>query len=304
MKNKTVFISGTNSGFGKVAVERFTQEGWQVAATVRNKADHPGLFDEFPTVKLYSLDTSNNAQVEEVAKAVIADFKRIDVVINNAGYCLMGPTETTSMEQIVHQYETNIFGVFAVTKSFISHFRQHGGGTFINLSSSSGLFNYPFIAAYGSSKWAVRGLSEALGIELAPFNIQVKVIYPGTHATKIFTKLEQGAAADNPAYQPYRQYYKTFLLAQTKLPATVPVNVVEEMIKAANNPRGPINIIAGGDAKFLDRMKKLLPERVFQKLQLRIMKSPMTKPEIGFFTRLFGRRVAKMEMNIEPDLIK
>lgn len=303
MKNKTVFITGTNSGFGKVAVERFTQEGWQVAATVRHQADHPGLFDELPTVKLYNLDTSNYAQVEEVSKAVITDFKRVDVVINNAGYCLMGPTETTSMDQIVEQYETNVFGVFAVTKSFIGHFREQGGGTFINLSSSSGLFNYPFIAAYGSSKWAVRGMSEALGIELAPFNIQVKVIYPGTHATKIFTKLEQGASVDNPAYQPYKNYYQTFLLAQTKLPATVPVNVVEEMIKAAKRPKGPLNIIAGGDAKFLDRMKKLLPERVFQKLQLRIMKSPMTQPEIAFFKRIFGRRTMKMEMSIEPELL-
>ena len=187
--SKTIFITGTNSGFGKSMVELFASKGWNVAGTVRNKSEHQNLFKDLPNVKLYELEVTNYSQVEEVAKAVIADFKKIDAVVNNAGYCLIGPTETTTMQQIEEQYKTNVFGLMAVTKAFIPHFRENKDGIFINFASASARFNYPFIASYGSSKWAVRGISESLGIELSPFGIEVKTIYPGAHATKIFTKL-------------------------------------------------------------------------------------------------------------------
>ena len=134
---KTVFITGTNSGFGKAMVELFASQGWNVAATVRNTEAHPGLFDGMQNVKLYNLQLTNYEQINEVSKAVIAEFKKIDVVVNNAGYCLMGPTETTTMEQIENQFKTNVFGLIAVTKAFIPHFREKKDGLFINFASSS-----------------------------------------------------------------------------------------------------------------------------------------------------------------------
>ena len=112
--SKTIFITGTNSGFGKSMVELFASKGWNVAGTVRNKSEHQNLFKDVPNVKLYELEVTNYSQVEEVAKAVIADFKKIDAVVNNAGYCLIGPTETTTMQQIEEQYKTNVFGLMAV----------------------------------------------------------------------------------------------------------------------------------------------------------------------------------------------
>ncbi|MCU0359383.1 MAG: SDR family NAD(P)-dependent oxidoreductase [Bacteroidia bacterium] len=198
--SKTVFITGTNSGFGKAMVELFANKGWKVAATVRNKSEHPDLFKGMERVKLYELEITNYAQVTEVTKKVIADFKKIDVVVNNAAYCLMGPTETSSMEQIEKQFKTNVFGLMAITKAFIPHFRENQNGLFINFSSASARFNYPYIASYGGSKWAVRGISESLGIELKPYGIEVKTVYPGVHATKIFTKLDHGANGNDPVY--------------------------------------------------------------------------------------------------------
>lgn len=87
--NKTVFITGTNSGFGKAMVERFANNGWNVAATVRKIIDNPDLFKNLKNVKLYELEVTNYEQVEQVAEMVISDFKKIDVVVNNAAYCLM-----------------------------------------------------------------------------------------------------------------------------------------------------------------------------------------------------------------------
>jgi NAD(P)-dependent dehydrogenase (short-subunit alcohol dehydrogenase family) len=297
MPTKTIFITGTNSGFGKAAVEQFAQAGWQVAATVRNLQTHDQLFKEFPNVELFELDVTDFAQVEAVAQAAIEKFGSIDVVVNNAGYCLMGPTETSSMEQIKRQFDTNVFGVFAVTKAFIPHFRSKSSGMFINLASSSAQFNYPFIAAYGSSKWAVRGMTESLGIELAPFNIEVKAIYPGLHATKIFTKLDDGGDAKTPAFSFYDKYFKIFMSSQESLnSATAPTNIANEIFKAATQAKGKLHIVSGGDAKLNVFLKALMPERMFQKMQLRTMLRPLSTMEILFSRWLFGSNQARLEI--------
>ena len=304
MPSKTIFITGTNSGFGKAAVEQFAQAGWQVAATVRNLQTHGQLFKEFPGVTLFELDVTDFAQVEAVSQAAIAKFGTIDVVVNNAGYCLMGPTETSSMEQIKRQFDTNVFGVFAVTKAFIPHFRSQRSGMFINIASSSAQFNYPFIAAYGSSKWAVRGMTESLGIELAPFNIEVKAIYPGLHATKIFTKLDDGCDAQTPAFGFYEKYLTTFNSAQESVTGvTSPTNIANEIFQAATHPKGKLHIVSGGDAKLFALLKAVLPERMFQKLQIRSMLQSPSATEISFAKWLFGSNLATLEVD-EPQRLE
>ncbi len=305
--NKTIFITGTNSGFGKAMVELFAKNGWNVAATVRNKAEHPDLFKEFSNVKLYELEVTNYQQVQDVSMAVIANFKKIDAVVNNAGYCLMGPTETSTMEQIENQFKTNVFGLMAVTKAFIPHFRENHDGIFINIASSSARFNYPYIAAYGASKWAVRGISESLGIELNPYGIQVKTIYPGIHATKIFTKIDHGANVNNPVYiQNYKKYYSNFLRAQLSISAvTSPDSIAQEVYKAVTNPKGGrLNIISGGDAKMYEFMKNILSERVFQKQLVNFITKPITTGGVRMFKWMLGKNIKKLYTNIPEDLTK
>ncbi len=300
--NKTIFITGTNSGFGKATVELFAKAGWNVAATVRDTTKNRELFKNLTSVAIYELDVTNFEQVNEVVESVIKKFRKIDVVVNNAGYCLMGPTETSTMEQIKEQYETNVFGLFAVTKAFIPHFRENKDGMFINLASASAQFNYPYIAAYGSSKWAVRGITESLGIELAPFNIEVKAIYPGAHATKIFTKLDDGATSNQSIFQHYKKYYQTFLSAQEALPnITSPTNIANEIYKAVENRNGKLHIISGGDAKFYAFLKKLLSQRLFQKMQIRSIMQPLSKMEVTFAKWLMGSNTSKLDVMVKKD---
>jgi len=305
--SKTIFITGTNSGFGKAMVELFANNGWNVGATVRNKSEHLDLFKGMQNVKLYELEITNYGQVNEVAKAVIADFGKIDVVVNNAGYCLMGPTETTSMEQIEKQYETNVFGLMAVTKAFIPHFRENKDGLFINFASASARFNYPYIASYGGSKWAVRGLSESLGIELKPYGIEVKTVYPGVHATKIFTKIDQGANSNDPIYlKNYKEYYANFLDAQKSVPAvTSPQRIAMEVFKATNNPKGgKLNIISGGDAKMYEFMKKILSERAFQKQLVNSIIKPISASGVRMFKWMLGNKISTLHTDIPENLTK
>jgi NAD(P)-dependent dehydrogenase (short-subunit alcohol dehydrogenase family) len=302
---KTVFITGTNSGFGKAMVELFASQGWNVAATVRNTEAHPELFDGMQNVKLYNLQLTNYEQIDEVSKAVIAEFKKIDVVVNNAGYCLMGPTETTTMEQIENQFKTNVFGLIAVTKAFIPHFREKKDGLFINFASSSARFNYPYIASYGGSKWAVRGISESLGVELKPYGIEVKTIYPGVHATKIFTKIDHGADGKNPVYiNSYRKYYLNFLSAQSSVDAvTSPESVAEEVFKAASNPKGgKLNVISGGDANLYEFMKKIMPERAFQRQLVNSIIKPITAGGVSMFKWVLGKNIKTLRTDIPNDL--
>ncbi|HEX8574946.1 MAG TPA: SDR family oxidoreductase [Flavobacterium sp.] len=303
--NKTIFITGTSSGMGKATVELFAKKGWNVVATVKSTYIQSELFKNLPNVTVYELNVTNFEQVNAVAKMAIQKFNKVDVVVNNAGYCLMGPTETSTMEQIKEQYETNVFGVFAVTKAFIPHFRTKNEGMFINIASSSAQFNYPYIGAYGSSKWAVRGLTESLGIELAPFHIEVKAIYPGTHATKIFTKLGDGTGETKAVFQAYKKYYKNFFSAQSSLSeVTSPTNIGNEIWKAANKKKGKLHIISGGDAKLFYFIKKLLSQRAFQKLQIRSIMQPASKGEIKFAKWLIGRNTGKLEVIIDKNLVE
>jgi len=304
---KTVFITGTNSGFGKAMVELFATKGWNVAATVRNKSEHPDLFKGMQNVKIYELDITDYQQTNAVAKSVIVDFKKIDVVVNNAAYCLMGPTETTTMEQIENQFKTNVFGLMAVSKAFIPHFRENNSGLFINFSSASARFNYPYIASYGGSKWAVRGISESLGIELKPYGIEVKTVYPGVHATKIFTKLDHGANGNDPVYiKNYKQYYANFLGAQSSVTSvTAPETVAMKVFKEASNPKGGrLNIIAGGDAKMYEFMKKVLPERAFQKQLVKSIIKPITASGVTMFKLILGKNIKPLYTSIPENLTK
>jgi NAD(P)-dependent dehydrogenase (short-subunit alcohol dehydrogenase family) len=302
---KTIFITGTSSGIGKVTVELFAKQGWNVIATVKSNYIETDLFKNLSNVTVYELDVTNFEQVNTFAETAIKKFEKIDVVVNNAGYCLMGPTETSTMEQIKAQYETNVFGVFAVTKAFIPHFRINNAGMFINIASSSAQFNYPYIGAYGSSKWAVRGLTECLGIELSPFNIEVKAIYPGTHATKIFTKLDDGTGEIKNIFQAYKPYYKNFFSAQSSLSeVTAPTNIADEIWKAVNDRKGKLHIVSGGDAKLFAFLKKIFPQRMFQKLQNRSIMQPASKTEISFAKWLMGKKTGKLEVIMDKKLIE
>lgn len=272
MTPRTIVVTGTNSGFGKAIVERFAAQGWNVAATVRRSADHPTLFAPFPNVRLFSLDVTDQHQVEQFAAEVDATYGAVDVLVNNAGYFLMGPLETNTMDQIRAQYETNVFGLMMVIKAFLPGMRTRRSGMIFNIASSSAKANYPFVGAYGSSKWAVAGLSEALAIELAPFNIKVKTIFPGTHATKIFTKIRNGMVtegASSEAMAAYLPYVEHFFAAQEGVPhVSSPDNVAEVIARAVQANDDQTDYVVGNDAAFLVLMKRLLPQWAFKRMQV------------------------------------
>src|SRR6478672_9102125 len=190
MTAKTVVITGTTTGFGRDSVELFSAQGWNVVATVRKDADLD-VHDHLSNVRTLLLDVDDEDADAGFAQLALEQFGRVDALVNNAGYYHMGPVEAGTMSQIHDQFQTNVFGLMALTKAFLPHFRKQRSGVIVNISSISADQGYPYTAVYAASKAAVAAFSEGLNVEMADFGVSVKAVFPGAHATRIFTKIDQ-----------------------------------------------------------------------------------------------------------------
>jgi NAD(P)-dependent dehydrogenase (short-subunit alcohol dehydrogenase family) len=295
---KTIFVTGTGSGFGKATVELFAGKGWRVAATVR-RAEQLGAFSHLPNVRTYLLDVTDFAQVEAVAQQVIADFGKVDTVVNNAGFAQYGPLETSSMAQIRAQLETNYFGLVAVCKAFIPHLRQQQGGTIVNVASLSAKMGFPIFSVYSSSKAAVATLSEGLAMELAPFGIKVKAVFPGTHATQIFTKMDAGLEG---AYKEYLPYIQNFIAAQAGVTeVSAPSNIAKVIWQAITDGREQYEYVGGRDAGFLIGLKRWLPQAMWKRMQAGNLLRPPSAGQLRFFSWVM-QGTDKLETKPDPRL--
>ncbi|MDR6551651.1 SDR family oxidoreductase [Paenibacillus qinlingensis] len=177
--SKTVFITGTSSGLGKLTAIRFAQMGWNVAATMRT----PELETEltaYENIKIFKLDVTNVEQVHTAVEQAIAAFGKIDVVVNNAGMGTYGALELAKEEAIDWQFAVNARGPINVIRGFLPHYRTTGGGMFINISSFMGVTTaVPLGSLYNMSKFALEGLTEGLYYELKPLNIELRLIEQG-----------------------------------------------------------------------------------------------------------------------------
>ncbi len=179
---KTVLITGASSGFGRASAKYFQQQGWQVAATMRNTEKAEDLND-LENVLITQLDVTKPETIQSAITKTEETFGTIDVLVNNAGYGTVGVFEAASDKTIRNQFEANVFGLMNVTKAVLPNMRQSHGGVIINLSSIAGRVSMPYFSLYNASKYAVEGLSESLQYELAPYGIKLKVIEPGAYAT-------------------------------------------------------------------------------------------------------------------------
>jgi NAD(P)-dependent dehydrogenase (short-subunit alcohol dehydrogenase family) len=250
--SKTVVITGTTSGFGKSAVERFAKEGWNVVATVRKKVDL-AVYDDNASVRTLMLDVNEEGSAETFARDAVAAFGRVDALVNNAGYYQMGPVEASTMVQVHQQFQTNVFGLIALTKAFIPIFRKQRAGVIVNLSSISADQGYPYTAIYAASKAAIAAFTEGLNIELADFGVSVKAIFPGAHATRIFTKIDiAGNVPDD-----YQQGLKRFFGAQGT--GSTPDVTVDAIWMAVNDgDQGRVRYYSGPDGEIVPRAQQML----------------------------------------------
>jgi NAD(P)-dependent dehydrogenase (short-subunit alcohol dehydrogenase family) len=180
---KTWFITGASRGFGAVVIEQALAKGDAVVATARNLKAVTERFGDHPNLLTVALDVTNEAQAAAAAKAAIDRFGRIDVLLNNAGFGLMGAVEEASAAEVEAVYRTNVFGLLTVIRAVLPHMREARSGRVLNISSIGGYRGAAGFGVYSSTKFAVEGLSEALHDELAPLGIHVTVVEPGYFRT-------------------------------------------------------------------------------------------------------------------------
>jgi NAD(P)-dependent dehydrogenase (short-subunit alcohol dehydrogenase family) len=183
---KTWFITGTSSGFGHAFATYALEKGYNVVATARNPAKLKELVAQAPDrVLSLTLDVDRPRDAEAAVKAALERFGRIDVLINNAGYGIVGAVEETPEKELRALMETNFFGAAAVIKAALPALRAQQSGAIVNISSLGGQLSFAGFSAYSASKFALEGLSEALAQEAAPFGIKVLIVEPGNFRTNL-----------------------------------------------------------------------------------------------------------------------
>ena len=244
---KTVLITGCSSGYGLETARHFHAQGWRVIATMRTP--RPDLLPSDERMSVLPLDVT---RPESIAAALRASGP-IDVLVNNAGIGLFGAFEATPMQTVREIFETNTFGVMAMTQAVIPQFRERGAGTIVNVTSSATLAPMPLVAAYTASKTAIEGFTASLAHELQAFNVRVKLVEPGYAPTTRFT--ENGAQRMQglipEAYAPYAQ--SVFASLGSASAFTVESDVAEAVWLAANDASPRLHYPAGADAVALAR---------------------------------------------------
>ncbi|UQA73305.1 SDR family oxidoreductase [Sphingobacterium siyangense] len=261
---KTIFITGASSGLGKATAKLFHTKGWNVIATMRNPEKEQEL-KELQNVTLIKLDVTDGVAIQKTVSSILQSHS-VDVVLNNAGYGLIGPLEALTDEQITSQVHTNLLGVINITRAFVPYFREKKNGIFINITSTFGLLGYPTCSIYNATKFAVDGFSEGLAYELAQFGVQVKVVAPGGMQTDFAGRSLQGGMHN--AYSQLVAKVSEGYSAEQLANYTKAEDVAQIIYDAATDNKKQLRYIAGNDAIGLYKERlELTPEGQFEKIR-------------------------------------
>ncbi|GLS85542.1 short-chain dehydrogenase/reductase [Cypionkella aquatica] len=238
---KTVLITGCSSGFGLETAAYFLAQGWRVVATMRDP--QPGLLPASDHLVLLPLDVTDAASIA----SVIAAAGPIDVLVNNAGIGLLSIVEDTEIATMREIFDTNTIGLMAMVKAVVPQMRARKAGVIINVTSTVTVKPLPMLAVYTASKAAVEAFSTSLALELAPFDVAVRIVLPGQGKTKLGENARARMKMDfPPAYQAFAQ--EVFARTMAGSGGTLLEDVAQGVWRAATDPDCPMFLPAGSDA--------------------------------------------------------
>ena len=256
-QSKVWFITGASAGFGRLLAEEVLRQGGRVIATARSLNKIADLEEKHPgQAKAYALDVTDPAQIASIVAQAYACFAPVDVLVNNAGFGLVGAIEEATEEEFLPVFETNVLGLIRVTRAFLPRMRERGSGHIVNMSSIGGLTAMPGWGFYNASKFAVEGFSQALAAECKPLGIDVTVIEPGAFRTDFLDRSGLAAATQIPAYDSTAGTAREYLHNTAGKQPGDPRRAVEAIILAVNSPEPPLHLILGKTA--LSRFRKHL----------------------------------------------
>ncbi|MEH2206121.1 MAG: oxidoreductase [Nostoc sp.] len=248
------FITGCSKGLGRALAETVLEHGETVVLTARNLQQIEDLVIRFPNRTLaVKLDVTKPEEVREAVKQAIAKFRRIDVLVNNAGYGVLGAIEEVKDEEVRSQFETNFFGVLEVLRTVLPQMRQQRSGHILNISSVGGFVSYAGTGIYNGAKFALEGISEALAQEVTPLGIKITIVEPGAFRTDFVTGSLVITDIQINDYEPVigemRQGARDILdmKLEFKEPGN-PKKAALAIIKAVDSDNPPLRLVLGEDA--------------------------------------------------------
>ncbi|HUX58206.1 MAG TPA: SDR family oxidoreductase [Bacteroidales bacterium] len=259
---KVILITGISSGFGKQTAELLAAKGHTVYGTVRKDSQIN------PAVTALKMDLINIESIKQAIQTVLQKEGKIDVLINNAGMHTGGPIETSPIENIKLQLDTNFMGMVHLTREVLPVMRKQGSGTIINFSSIGGLMGLPFQAFYSAGKFAIEGFSEALRMEVRQFNIKVILINPGDFHTNNSANRRNFLAPTATTDPYYEQFTKTLtIIEEDETNGWEPVIMARKVVNIVEckNPHQRY-IIASFEQKIAVLLKYILPGKLFRRI--------------------------------------
>ncbi|KRD78477.1 SDR family NAD(P)-dependent oxidoreductase [Lysobacter sp. Root983] len=239
---KTVLITGCSSGYGLETARHFHAQGWNVVATMRKPRED--LLPRSERLRVVALDVTRPDSIVAALEAA----GPIDVLVNNAGIGVVGAFEATPMATVREVFETNTFGVMAMTQAVLPQFRARRSGVVVNVTSSVTLARMPLAAAYTASKAAIEGFTGSLAFELEAFDVQVKLVEPGYGPTTAFGQ-NGGARMQGLVPEPYAAFAERVFAGFAQPAAvTTEADVAQVVWRAANDTSGQLRFPAGADA--------------------------------------------------------
>lgn len=240
---KTVLITGCSSGYGLETARHFHAQGWNVIATMRSP--RPEVLPASERMRVLALDVTRPASIA----AAVAAAGPIDALVNNAGIGLFGAFEVTPMATTREVFETNTFGVMAMTQAVVPQMRARRSGVVVNVTSSATLAPMPLVAVYTASKTAIEGFTASLAFELRAFDVRAKLVEPGYAPSTAFTK-NSGSRMDGLLPEAYAAYAQSVFAGMPRDPAllTTAADVAEGVWRAVNDSSGQLRFAAGADA--------------------------------------------------------
>lgn len=260
--SKVWFITGASRGFGVLMAKDALARGDSVVATARNPQSVTDALGEHPNLLALRLDVTQEAAAVLAARAAVDRFGRIDVLVNNAGYGLLGAVEEASDAEVRAQYDTNVFGLLNVTRAVLPYMRKQGSGHVMNMSSVGGYTAHAGWGVYGSTKFAVEGISEAMAEEVRPLGIHVTVVEPGYFRTEF---LEGNSLVSTGAqmadYAGTVGAMRTFAASVSLKQPGDPRKLSQAILKLADAARPPVRLMLGSDTVRMVREKNHFVEQ-------------------------------------------
>ena len=277
-KKPVAVVTGSSSGIGYETSLLLSRNGFFTYATMRNFDKSKNIINfkrnEKLPLEVIRLDVTDDKSVKEAIGRIVREQGTIDVLVNNAGYALVGALEELSIQEFKEQFETNVFGVTRVTKEVLPTMRKQRHGVIVNISSVAGRMGFPLTSAYVSSKFAIEGLSESMAYEVEQFGIKIILVEPGVIKTNFDSNLKIGKGVSTTATDgrdlPYVDITEKRIAGfkprfENGSPPKEVAKVILRAITSKNLPPEP-RYLVGNDAFKLMEIRKSKPDNEFRRL--------------------------------------